>query len=277
MDSVRAGTSAPRVAAAINVSPESFFKGSVPADEEELLRRVAQAEAGGAGMIDVGAMSTAPYKETRIGEEEERSRMAAALRAIRPRTGLLLSADTQRASVAEAALAEGADVVNDVSGLSADPRMGEVVGRTGCRVVLMANGAEGVPEEGDAPPEVIVRLLEAALERARRAGVAEENVILDPGIGFFRHQALSWLEWDMAVLQGLERVVALGHPVLVGASRKSFIGRLLGRERAEDRLAGSLAVALWCAEKGAAWVRVHDVAETRDMLRMWEFLRGGAT
>ena len=263
----------PRLVAAINVSPESFFGGSVARGREQLLARVEQAEAAGASMIDVGAMSTAPYKETQISEEEERSRMVEALRTIRPRTNLLLSADTQRAAVAGAALAEGADVVNDVSALTADPRMAEVVAGAGCRVILMANGGNGVPEHGEHPPGVVAGLLNEAVSRARCAGIAEESIILDPGIGFFRHQSAGWQDWDMAVLRGLDRVVALPFPVLVAASRKSFIGSLLGRKRAEDRLAGSLAVALWCAERGVAWLRVHDPAETRDAIRMWELLR----
>lgn len=267
----------PRLMAAINVSPESFHPGSVAADQDALFRMAGEAEAGGASMLDIGAMSTAPYKETRISELEERERMRRAIRALRPRTSLLISADTQRASVAEAALGEGADVLNDVSALAADPRIAQVAAGAGCRVILMANGGDhGTPEGGRTPLEVVRGLLEEAIRRALEGGIKPDKLLLDPGVGFFRRQSIPWNEWDMALLRGLGGLRDMGHPLVLAASRKSFIGKALGRTRPEDRLAGSLAVALWCARAGADWLRVHDVAATHDVLRMWELL-GEAT
>ncbi len=264
-----------RLMAAINVSPESFYKGSVPAGMDALAEMVQRCEADGAAMIDIGAMSTAPYKETQITEAEELRRMVTAIRAARAVTSLPISADTQRAAVANAALESGATVINDVTALLADPAMGPLCATHGAQVILMANDDPALDERGEPPARVVERLLREAVDRALQAGIARSRLLVDPGIGFFRHRSVPWHAWDLAVLRDLERLQSLGLPLVVGASRKSFIGELLGRKNPADRLAGSLAVAAWCALRGVEWHRVHDVAETRDAVRMAEMLANG--
>lgn len=261
-----------RIAAAINLSPESFYKGSVSAAEETLEARVRNAQADGADMIDLGAMSTAPYKETRISEEEEIARMVRGVSVARRCTTLPISADTQRAAVARAAISAGASIINDVSALLHDPAMGEVCAAAGVRVILMANDAPDLEEAGDRPSDIVVRLLREAITRATAAGIARENVILDPGIGFFRQRSIPWYEWDLELLRNLGDLQALGCPVMIGASRKSLFGKVLGRGKPEDRLAGSLAVAAWCTSAGIQWLRVHDVRETADVIRTLDAL-----
>lgn len=259
------------VVAAINVSPESFHRDSVAGDSMALTEAVLRAQSMGAAMIDIGAMSTAPYREAWVTAEEEARRMRAAIRIVRQATSLPISADTQRAEVAEVALEEGADYINDVSALAADPAMGSVA--TAARgVILMARGNACLEEGGRRPAEIVRDLLRTALVRAESHGIPPEKIILDPGVGFFRNMSVPWCEFDLEILRNLALFRALGHPLYVGASRKSFLGHLLGREEPADRLAGSLAVAGWCALAGVEWIRVHDVAETMDVIRMMELL-----
>lgn len=261
-----------RIAAAINLSPESFYKASIIADDT-IEQRVRTADAQGAEMIDLGAMSTAPYKETRISIEEEAARMERGVTITRRSTALPISADTQRAPVARIAIHKGASIINDVSALRGDPAMGELCASAGVRVILMANDDPELDEAGESPTVVVLRLLRQAIDRATAAGIIRENIILDPGIGFFRHRSIPWFEWDLELLRNLESFHQLGCPLMVGASRKSLFSKLLGREKPEQRLAGSLAVAAACANARIAWLRVHDVQETADVLRMLEMMR----
>lgn len=258
-----------RVAGVINVSPESFHPGSVSGDAGALVGRAQEMEAQGADLIDVGAMSTAPYLETRIGEEEERQRLEWAIGLVAPAVRVAVSADTQRASVAAVALAAGARVINDVSGLRGDARMAEVASLSD-GVILMANEFEASDEE---PLSLCRRLLRECLERSDRAGIARERVVLDPGIGFFRRARLPWDRFDLALLHALGELRALGRPLMIGVSRKSFIGKLTGRNDVADRLAGSLAATAVAVYNGAHIVRTHDVAATRDVVRVAEAVR----
>jgi dihydropteroate synthase len=204
----------------------------------------------GAAVLDLGAMSTAPYVRGAIGEAQERKRLVAAVRSVKAVVDVPLSVDTQRASVAEAALEAGADIVNDVSGLRADPAMGKVARRAG-GVVLMASEVE--PTHGEAVA-MIARLLRQCLQRAVTARLSRRRIVLDPGIGFFRRAALPWHELDCAVIRDLGRLRRLGAPLLVGISRKSFLGRITGRKDPADRLYGSLAAAAIAVL--AVWVYV---------------------
>jgi len=256
-----------RIMAAINASPESFYAGSVAASDDAIAKAVSRAEADGAELIDIGAMSTAPYKDAHVETEVEAERMARAVAAARRATKLPISADTQRAIVARAALDAGADIVNDVSALSADPGMATLIATRGAGAILMVCDSPSVVEEAQGPAEVVARLMREALARAIAAGIPPGRIMLDPGIGFFRQRSIPWHAWDMAVLGGID-TMKIGAPLLVGASRKSFLGEVLGRARADDRLAGSLGVAAWCVARGVEWLRVHDVAETRDVIRI---------
>lgn len=261
------------VMGAINVSPESFYSGSVARDRDDLVRRAAAMVEAGAVLIDVGARSTAPYLAADVPEEEERGRLARAVEALAGRCGVPVSADTSRAAVARAALDAGAAVINDVGGLR-DPALAGLVAGRGAAAILMASPPAGRPRPGDGeePVAVVRDLLEAALGRARAAGIAEERVVLDPGIGFFRTGTRPWPEWDVAVLAGLADLRGLGRPLAVGVSRKSFLGAITGRE-AGDRLAASVAAAALAVLGGAALVRTHDVAEAVDAVRVAERVR----
>jgi dihydropteroate synthase len=228
-----------RLMGIINVSPESFFKGSVLSSADEVRRVAEQMAADGADILDVGARSTAPYLETAISVEEEIDRLAAAIQAIREVTERPVSADTQRANVAKEALKAGASILNDVSGLAHDPAMAAVA--TAYQgVILMANAS--YTEASGAPVPVVKAALGAALQRANQAGVAPENVVLDPGIGFFRYGAISWDQWDRIMQQQLHAFRSFGRPLLLSVSRKSFIGKVLGYPDPTDRLYGSLGV-----------------------------------
>jgi dihydropteroate synthase len=258
-----------RLVGAINVSPESFYKDSVAATEETLCRRAAQMVAEGADFLDIGAMSTAPYLDTAITEEDEIARLTRAIRALRGAVSIPISVDTTRARAARAALEAGARIVNDVSGLRGDPEMAAVA-KDAEGLILMAR--EACPDAAD-PLSTVTALLDQSLRTARRAHIPDAQIVLDPGIGFFRNSAVSWERWDCAVLQGLEALRELGRPILVGLSRKSFIGRILDRPDPRDRLAGSLAATAVSVLHGAHLVRTHDVGPTRDAVRMVEALR----
>jgi len=255
--------------AVLNVSPESFYAGSVSADAGALRAAAQRAVEDGADLIDVGARSTAPYGETDITLADEVRRMTWALQAVVPAVAIPVSADTTRAAVAAAALAAGARIINDVSGLRGEPSMADVAAQ-GEGVVLVA-APDGGPD--DAPLVQVRRLLEDSLARAARAGIATREIALDPGIGFFTRSALPAAAFNLALLRSLEQLGSLGCPLVVGVSRKAFIGRLTGRDDAADRLAGSLAAAALAVYNGAAIVRTHDVGATRDAVRVAEAIR----
>jgi dihydropteroate synthase len=262
-----------RVVGAINVSPESFYFGSVARDRATLRQLAARMVEEGADILDIGAMSTAPYLKAAISEQEEEERMAAAVRTVREAVAVPISADTQRSRVAAAALDAGASIINDVSGLSRDPAMAPLAGRA-AGVILMA--CEQGPSTED-PLTMVLRLLRACLRRARAAGVPPQHIVLDPGIGFFRHAAVAWHDLDCIVLAQLSRLRRLGYPLLVGVSRKSFIGTITGRSTPAERLHGSVAAAAIAAYNGAAMLRAHDVAATVDAVRMAAAIRAKVT
>jgi dihydropteroate synthase len=267
--SVPIGDGAPVVVmGALNVSPESFYAGSVPPTLDALVATALTMVEAGASIIDVGARSTAPYRSADVTSDEERGRLGRAVEALAAKLPVPVSADTSRATVAEAALEAGARVVNDVSGF-ADPAMGRVVQSHGAGVILMAH-PDVAPSPRPDPVPAVRAGLSAALERARQAKIADEQVVLDPGIGFFRDEALPWHEWDVRVLAGLEELHDLGRPLAVGVSRKSFIGALTGRGDPADRLAGSLAATAIAVINGAALIRTHDVGETKDAVLVAE-------
>jgi dihydropteroate synthase len=262
-----------RVVGAINVSPESFYTGSVARDRAALQQLAARMVEEGADILDIGAMSTAPYLKGAVSEQEEEERMAEAVRAVCEVVTVPVSADTQRSRVAAAALNAGASIINDVSGLSRDPAMAAPARRAG-GVILMA--WEQSPSTAE-PLTMIVRLLRACLKRARAAGVPPEHIVLDPGIGFFRQAVLPWHDLDCIVLARLSRLRRFGCPILVGVSRKSFIGKITGRSAPAERLHGSVAAAAVAVYNGAALIRTHDVAATADAVRMAAAIRAKAT
>ncbi len=259
-----------RVMAVLNVSPESFYQGSVQIQREQIIS-IAQAMVNaGANIIDVGAMSTAPYLKTAISAEEETERLTHAIEAIAAQVSIPISADTKRAASARAALAAGATIINDVGGLKYDPHMAEVVARADAGLIIMAS--EPTPQPGS--PLVRIRTaLTDSLHLAEQAGIPHEHIVLDPGVGFFRQPEIPWHEWDRIVLQELASLRELGFPLLIGVSRKSFIGKILDQPNAADRLIGSLTSAAIAVYNGAHIIRAHDVRETVEAVRMAEWLR----
>jgi dihydropteroate synthase len=262
---------------ALNVSPESFHAGSVYRETGALVDAALEMVEAGAELIDVGARSTAPYLETGIGDAEERRRLAAAVDALAAKIAVPISADTTRPEAARAALDSGARILNDVHGLR-DPALARLAARHEVGVIVMAFPEPPPREDRRAEPSVALvrRLLAAALDRARTAGVADERVVLDPGIGFFREEAVGWDVHDVTVLAGLRELTALGRPLGVGVSRKSFIGAITGRTATADRLAGSLAATAIAVVNGAALIRTHDVRQTVDAVRVAERLARAA-
>ncbi|MCA1819638.1 MAG: dihydropteroate synthase [Halobacteriales archaeon] len=250
----------PIVMGILNVTPDSFSDGgrlATPDHVREAARAMLQA---GATILDVGGESTRPGAVPVSAELEVRRVIPAITVARRISPDAVVSIDTSKAEVAQAALAAGADMVNDVSGL-ADAAMAGVVAGHGCSVVLMRSA----PCEGDVVAAA-ARQTAALLARARSAGIPDTAVLLDPGLGFGDPPGGE----PTANLALLRNAAALGHgrPVVVGASRKRFIGRLTNVKEPDRRLAGSLAAAVLAVEGGAAVVRAHDVAETVQALRV---------
>lgn len=269
------GAGAPVVVmGALNVSPESFYRGSIHLAADDLWRAASAMVEAGATLIDVGARSTAPYLPNAVDVDEERERLARAVEVLAAKLPVALSVDTPHAGPAHAALEAGARVINDVSGL-ADAALARLVAEHEVGLLAMASPARAGGDLAAAvsPIGQVRERLADVLRRARAAHIAEERVVLDPGIGFFRDGPVSWHAWDVEVLAGLASLGELGRPLAVGVSRKSFVGAITGRSSAAERLAGSLAATAIAVWNGAALIRTHDVAETLDAVRVAERLR----
>jgi len=247
----------------LNVTPDSFSDGGLYLDSEKAVAHGLQLLDEGADIIDVGGESTRPGAKVAVSAEEELRRVSpviAALKKLRP--DALISIDTYKASVARAAVAAGAEIVNDVSGLRWDPQMARTVAEIKCGAVLMH--MRGRPEEWRTlpPPGDIVLLVKRELrdwvEAAVQAGVRRERIAIDPGFGFGKN-----FEQNYPLLARFQELQSLGFPLLAGTSRKSFLGRMLAKDgkdaTVEDRLYGNLAVHTALIFKGAHILRTHDV------------------
>lgn len=259
------------VVGALNVSPESFYSGSVVVDVDRLLQTGEAMARAGAAWLDVGAMSTAPYLEARIPEALEADRLHWAVGLLTTKLDLPVSADVSRVGPARAALEAGARMINDVTGLVADPGLARLTAEAGVGLVLMA-GPAAAPPAGE-PVATVRAALQRSLAIARGAGIPDERILVDPGIGFFRGDGVAWPDWDCRVLAGLPALRALGRPLYVGVSRKSFIGAVAGVEDPAERLAGSLAATAAAVLGGAHVIRAHDVAETVQAVRVAQAIR----
>jgi dihydropteroate synthase len=253
----------PLVMGIVNVTPDSFSDGGRFFDARAAIDHGLRLAQEGADLLDVGGESTRPGAEP-VSAAEERARIEPVVRELVLRSGVPVSIDTTKAEVAAAALDHGARIVNDVSGLRRDPELPALVARRDAALIVMHS--RGTPREmqslavySDLHGEVLAEL-EAALERARRAGIAEERIAIDPGLGFAKTAGHSFL-----LLRRQRELLQLGRPLVVGASRKSFLGRLDSRPPGE-RLVASVACAAVCVSNGALVVRAHDVRETRDAL-----------
>jgi dihydropteroate synthase len=258
----------------VNVTPDSFSDGGRYLEPKAAVEHGLQLAGEGADLLDVGGESTNPFNSTPVEAAEEVKRVEQVVRALARQSGLPVSVDTTKAQVAAAALDAGAEIVNDVSGLARDPAMARLVADRGAALVLMH--MRGTPETmqskavyGDLLGEVIGEL-EQGLSRAREAGIPEDHICLDPGLGFAKTTAHNFM-----LLRRQRELLQLGRPLLVGPSRKSFIGKATGRPPAE-RLHGTLAAVALAASSGAAIVRVHDVASVKDALAVADATRTDA-
>ncbi len=263
-----------RVMGVINVTPDSFSDGGRFADLSAAILQARRLIADGADLLDIGGESTRPGADA-VSEAAEIDRVVPLIRAIRAESTIPISIDTMKPVVARAAVAAGATMWNDVTALRHAPDSLTTAADLGCDVVLMhmqgePQSMQDEPHYDDVVAEVAAFLAQRA-ESAMAAGVARERIWLDPGVGFGKHR----IRHNLPLLAGLDAIVALGFPVLLGVSRKSFIGALdRGDLPADQRVGGSIAGALWGAQAGVAAVRVHDVRETVQALRVWAAIEG---
>jgi dihydropteroate synthase len=257
----------------VNVTPDSFSDGGKYFAPERAVARGEEFARSGADLVDIGGESTRPGAAP-VSAEDEIARVVPVIRALRRKVAIPISIDTTKSQVARAALDEGADLVNDISALGFDPAMAALVAAERVPVVLMhMQGTPRTMQQGPAYKDVLEEVksyLQRRIEFAMAAGVEADRIIVDPGIGFGKN-----LEHNLALVRGLSALAGLGRPVLVGTSRKTFIGKLLGAGP-EERLEGSLAAAVATALAGANMIRVHDVKEAARAVRVADALRYGA-
>ncbi len=249
----------------VNVTPDSFSDGGLWLEPERAIAHGAQLAAEGAAILDVGGESTRPGAEP-VGEEEEMRRVVPVIEGLRRAApDAQISVDTSKLAVAASALRSGATYVNDVTALRADPGMAGLVAQAGCDCCLMHMRGEPRTMQHDPRYSDVVSEVAAFLEQraafAVSEGVAPERIQLDPGIGFGKT-----LEHNLGLLARLDEIAGLGFPVVIGLSRKRFLGALTGRDVASDRVAASVAANVLAYERGASVFRVHDVAATVDGL-----------
>jgi dihydropteroate synthase len=261
--------SGPVVVGILNITPDSFSDGGDFLDPEAAARQAFAMLDEGAGILDLGGESTRPGSDPVSQEEELRRVIPVIERILSMRPEAVISVDTYRADTATAALEAGARLINDVTALRGDPRMASVVEEAACPVILMHMQGEPKTMQNEPHYDDVVRevkdFLAQRAEHAIGSGVRPENIILDPGVGFGKN-----LEHNLALLRNLDAVVDLGFPVLVGASRKRFIGEISGVQEARERVFGTVATTVLAYERGASYFRVHDVRANREALAVAE-------
>src|SRR6266853_2072630 len=258
----------------LNVTPDSFSDGGKFFDPERAIEQALAIEQAGADLLDIGGESTRPGSAG-VSAKEELARVLPVLQALRGRLKIPVAIDTQKSEVAEAALDAGAQIINDISGLKSDPRIAEVAARRGVPLILMH--MRGEPRTMQAGPfardvmKDVLQGLRKSVAAARRAGVAKSQIIVDPGIGFGKSFAQNY-----ELLQKLPQLAKLGYPILVGTSRKGFLGATLARDGKpappEERIWGTAATVTASILNGAHIVRVHDVAEMVQVARVADCL-----
>lgn len=261
----------------INVTPDSFFSGSSYLDTPSAIAQALEMQRAGADLLDIGGESTRPGADP-VSAEEETDRVMPVIEGLRGKLRIPISLDTQKASVAEAGIRAGAQIINDISALRYDPKLGEVIRRTGAGLVLMhMRGTPSTMQKGPFARDVLGDVntgLRAAVSRATRAGIAKSRIMLDPGIGFGKRYPQNF-----EILARLPELAKLGFPLLVGTSRKAFLGWTLAKKNAsgklaeppnaaEDRLWGTAAAVTASILGGAHIVRVHDVAEMIQVVKV---------
>ncbi len=255
---------APLIMGVVNVTPDSFSDGGLFLDADAAVQHGLQLVDEGADILDVGGESTRPGAEP-VSEEEERQRVLPVVERLAQDAGARLSIDTTKLAVARAALAAGATLVNDVSAFRFDPGMAALVAETGAGCCLMHMLGEPRTMQQDPRYDDVVSDVKAFLEErlafAVSEGIDEQRVWLDPGLGFGKT-----VEHNLELLRRLDEIVAIGRPVVVGTSRKSFLGKLVGGRDERERLPGTIATNVLALERGASVFRVHDVAQNADAL-----------
>jgi len=258
---------APSLMGILNVTPDSFSDGGLHFDADHALAHARAMQAAGAQIIDIGGESTRPGA-AEVSVEEEIQRTAPVIAALRSRSALPISIDTRKAAVARAAVKAGATLVNDVAGFSYDPALAPFCAQAQVPVCVMH--AQGTPEIMQIDPRYdnvsldIFDYLSDRVEALIATGIPREQIIVDPGIGFGKT-----MEHNLTLLRNLSLFHGLGCPILLGASRKRFIGTLSGQDQASKRVPGSIAVALAGIAQGVQMLRIHDVAETAQALALW--------
>jgi dihydropteroate synthase len=249
----------------LNVTPDSFSDGGQFFDFERAVERGMQMGAEGAAIIDIGGESTRPGSAS-VSNDEQIERVVPVIRALRKKIAVPISIDTCKVKVAEAALEAGAGMLNDITALG-DEGMAELAARYGVPIVLMhMQGTPATMQDEPKYEDVVGEVIEFLIGRAKRAedfGIAKNVIFIDPGIGFGKT-----LEHNILLLRNISKFVAAGYRVLVGTSRKSFIGKLTGREKPSERIFGTAATVALCAVAGVSIVRVHDVAEMVDVVNV---------
>jgi dihydropteroate synthase len=263
----------PRVMGVVNVTPDSFSDGGLFATTETALQQGEALVAAGSDLLDIGGESTRPGA-IEVSEEDEVARVIPVIEAIRwTGSAVPISVDTRKSSVASAALTAGADIVNDVSAFTFDPALAGVVARSGAPVVLMH--AQGTPATMQTDPrydDVLLDVYDWLAERAvvaEAAGIARDRIVIDPGIGFGKTTA-----HNLALIRGLSIFHGLGCPILLGASRKRFIGEIGNAPDAQSRGPGTIAITIAGLSQGVQIHRVHDIAATGQALRLWQAATG---
>jgi dihydropteroate synthase len=265
-------TSGPFIMGILNVTPDSFSDGGRFSDPSAAAERAAQMVEEGASIIDIGGESSRPGA-AELDPAEELDRVAPVLEKTAGLNGAVISIDTRHATVAREAVRLGASIINDISGFTHDPGMTEVAVESGTAVVVMH--MKGTPETMQDDPsydnavDEISTWLESASDNLVESGIARDKIIIDPGIGFGKR-----LEDNVEIIDRIGDFHTLGYPVLVGHSRKSFIGAITGRDRPEERTGGGLAVTGRCLDAGVQILRVHEVHETADYIRVWKAING---
>lgn len=269
-----------RIMGIINASPESFYKNSINTSIREISKTAREMQQYGADILDIGAMSTAPYLETNISVEEELKRMRYALEGVKKGCDLPISIDTPRSKVAKEAIKYGVNAINDISGLKYDENMRYTISKAKIPVIIGAFGDRRSSGRSGKVSSTIKTLNESLLI-AKRARIDDNNIIIDPSIGFFRAEAknsfftkikdMSWYTRDIEAISKLRKLKIFSKPICISVSRKSFIGTLF-QLKPKDRLIPSIVSEIISVINGANMIRTHDVKQTVQALTMLELL-----
>lgn len=269
-----------RIMGIINASPESFYKNSINTSIREITKTAREMQQYGADILDIGAMSTAPYLETNISVEEELKRMRYALEGVKKGCDLPISIDTPRSKVATEAIKYGVNAINDISGLKYDENMRYTISKAKIPVIIGAFGDRRSSGRSGKVSSTIKTLNESLLI-AKRAKIDDNNIIIDPSIGFFRAEAknsfftkikdMSWYTRDIEAISKLRKLKIFSKPICISVSRKSFIGTLF-QLKPKDRLIPSIVSEIISVINGANMIRTHDVKQTVQALTMLELL-----